>query len=339
MKTVNKTITGIILISFLFINNTVTAQVGIGTTNPDVSSMLDIQSTSKGILIPRMQTSDRTSILSPVTGLLVFDTDTQSFWFYKVSWTELVDGASDKIVDANGDTKIELEHSADEDKIRLSTAGSERMTIDSSGNTRIGDGTNNTYIESDGSLSYEGTATRWDDLKVPVNSVKIKGTVDEAKWDTFLGNTALLWFENNKSQDVVFTVQMPHAWKQGTAIMPHVHWTTGRNGVGPAPGSNTVTWNLEYTWANVGEVFSAPSGTNTGSAVAAPNTGAGHIALNEHVITPLGSIVATTKTLSSMLVCRLYRSASDSYSGDAGLLEIDFHFEIDSDGSRSEYTK
>ena len=45
------------------------------------------------------------------------------------------------------------------------------------------------------------------------------------------------------------------------------------------------------------------------------------------------------KTLSSMLVCRLYRSASDSYGGDAGLLEIDFHYEIDSDGSRQEYTK
>jgi len=61
--------------------------------------------------------------------------------------------------------------------------------------------------------------------------------------------------------------------------------------------------------------------------------------LHEHIIHPLGSIPGAEKTLSSMLVCRLYRSASDSYGGDTGLLEIDFHYQIDSDGSRLEYFK
>lgn len=65
----------------VFILNTflLQAQIGIGTTNPDAASMLDIQSTSKGILIPRMTTSQRTNITSPVSGLLVFDSITQSF--------------------------------------------------------------------------------------------------------------------------------------------------------------------------------------------------------------------------------------------------------------------
>jgi hypothetical protein len=60
------------------------AQVGISTdnTNPDPSAMLDIKSSNKGMLIPRMLTSQRTAISSPATGLLVFDTNTGSFWFY-----------------------------------------------------------------------------------------------------------------------------------------------------------------------------------------------------------------------------------------------------------------
>jgi hypothetical protein len=94
------------------------AQVGIGTTNPDTSSMLDIQSTTTGVLIPRMTTVQRTAISSPANGLLVFDTDTQSFWFYDVStWRELGIGSS--VLDTDGDTKIEVEQSSDKDEINL----------------------------------------------------------------------------------------------------------------------------------------------------------------------------------------------------------------------------
>ncbi|MFK5983073.1 MAG: hypothetical protein QM499_09175 [Flavobacteriaceae bacterium] len=58
------------------------AQVGIGTTTPDASSVLDIQSTSKGFLAPRMTTVERTAISTPVVGLMVFDTDLNKFYFY-----------------------------------------------------------------------------------------------------------------------------------------------------------------------------------------------------------------------------------------------------------------
>ncbi|TDA85852.1 hypothetical protein E0702_17340, partial [Halomonas marinisediminis] len=50
------------------------AQVGIGTTTPDASSALEVQSTEKGLLIPRMTSAQRTAIASPALGLLVYDT-------------------------------------------------------------------------------------------------------------------------------------------------------------------------------------------------------------------------------------------------------------------------
>jgi hypothetical protein len=51
------------------------AQVGIGTTNPDGSAALDITSTTKGLLMPRMTNAQRLAIASPVAGLQVYVTD------------------------------------------------------------------------------------------------------------------------------------------------------------------------------------------------------------------------------------------------------------------------
>ena len=59
------------------------AQVGIGTVTPDASSILDLTSTSAGLLTPRMTTAQRTAIASPATGLLVYQTDgTTGFYYY-----------------------------------------------------------------------------------------------------------------------------------------------------------------------------------------------------------------------------------------------------------------
>lgn len=71
----------ILLLSF-FISIQSFAQVGIGTDAPNNSAILDVTATNKGILFPRMTSSQRTSIPSPVNGLYVFDTNTNSLWFF-----------------------------------------------------------------------------------------------------------------------------------------------------------------------------------------------------------------------------------------------------------------
>lgn len=58
------------------------AQVGIGTENPDDSSLLELKSDSQGMLTPRMTSTQRTAIASPAEGLLVYDTDETAFYFY-----------------------------------------------------------------------------------------------------------------------------------------------------------------------------------------------------------------------------------------------------------------
>ena len=65
--------------------------VAINTTGntAHASAMLDVSSTNKGFLTPRMTTLQRTSIISPADGLLVYDTDTKTFWYFSTTWNEI----------------------------------------------------------------------------------------------------------------------------------------------------------------------------------------------------------------------------------------------------------
>lgn len=62
--------------------------VGIGTTAPAATALLDVSSTSKGFLPPRMMTTQRDAITSPATGLMIFNTTNAAFEFYNgTAWS------------------------------------------------------------------------------------------------------------------------------------------------------------------------------------------------------------------------------------------------------------
>jgi hypothetical protein len=75
------------LIATLFvltIHLTSAGQVGINNNNavPAPSSMLDVSSANKGVLIPRMTTAQRKAIVTPAVGLLVFDVEKFSLYMF-----------------------------------------------------------------------------------------------------------------------------------------------------------------------------------------------------------------------------------------------------------------
>ena len=84
-----------ILLAFLVTLITgITRAQGVAINNnaapADPSSLLDISSHEKGILIPRLRTIERTAIAGPVQGLLAYDIDTHSFWYFdNGSWKEI----------------------------------------------------------------------------------------------------------------------------------------------------------------------------------------------------------------------------------------------------------
>lgn len=57
------------------------AQVGIGTTTPDDSSILDIDSNNQGLLLPRLTTAQRDAIVNPANGLIIYNIDSDELQF------------------------------------------------------------------------------------------------------------------------------------------------------------------------------------------------------------------------------------------------------------------
>lgn len=63
--------------------------VGIGTTTPDPSAILELNANNKGFLAPRLTTAQRTGIGAPAPGLLVYDTDLGCYFYYNGQWNSL----------------------------------------------------------------------------------------------------------------------------------------------------------------------------------------------------------------------------------------------------------
>lgn len=90
------TIIGLMIISLVSENahsqtNTFpsTGSAGIGTVTPDISSLLELKSTTKGFLLPRMTKKQRDAIATPATGLLIYQkNNTPGFYYFDgTQWT------------------------------------------------------------------------------------------------------------------------------------------------------------------------------------------------------------------------------------------------------------
>jgi hypothetical protein len=89
-----KKLIALLFLQFIIIVNLCGQRVGIGTVTPDSSAMLDVRSTNKGFLMPRLTTAQRTAIASPATGLLVYDVTVNAVMTYSgTAWVQLGSGS------------------------------------------------------------------------------------------------------------------------------------------------------------------------------------------------------------------------------------------------------
>lgn len=91
-----KSLSTLLIAVFLISASSSWAQVGIGTTNPNASAMLDVSSTTQGFLPPRMTSAQRTSISSPAAGLMVYQIDgTAGLYYHNGSaWIYVINSTS-----------------------------------------------------------------------------------------------------------------------------------------------------------------------------------------------------------------------------------------------------
>ncbi len=125
-----------LLFLLLLIFSSTTAQVAVNMDggNPNTNAILDIESSTMGLLIPRMTTAERTSFETtlgvPEAGMLIFDTDIVSFFFFDgTAFTIIREGVISGLVDGDGDTKIEVERTADDDLIYYTLAGTDHFKM------------------------------------------------------------------------------------------------------------------------------------------------------------------------------------------------------------------
>jgi hypothetical protein len=81
----------LLVFSFQIVVFAQSGNAGLGTNTPHSSAKFDIVSDSQGFLCPRMTAAQRLAIANPAEGLMVYDTDAQSHWYFNGSlWQNLV---------------------------------------------------------------------------------------------------------------------------------------------------------------------------------------------------------------------------------------------------------
>ncbi len=126
-----------------------TENVGIGTTTPDNSALLELFSTSRGLLVPRMTTVQRDAIVSPATGLLIYNLDNQRFEYYNGSqWIAVISSVA--TIPFN--------------LISTGTNTTATMTVGSGASILLGGGTNESNV-------FKGTGSTTDAVDLATSEV------------------------------------------------------------------------------------------------------------------------------------------------------------------------
>jgi len=198
----------------------------------------------------------------------------------------------------------------------------------------IGDeaGGNTTTIGTDGSVTHQGDATVWDDYVTPLgpnnwNGVSNNPTLTKLFDDLAGTSQGVYSYVFSDGDEALITIQLPHRWKEGTTIQPHIHFMCTTD-VTP---TDKIGIEFEYAWADIDEDFPANSTLSTVDILTGENSDNKHQLAN---VTAAG-IDGAGHTISSILLCRLKRVAAtgDNYAGGVAILDFDVHFEVDALGS------
>ena len=135
-------------------------------------------------------------------------------------------------------------------------------------------------------------------------------------------------FDSAVEEELLFILQAPFSYKEGTDVSPHIHWMPMTS------GSGTVVWGLEVLVVNEG---SAVGNTSFFSAASSTNSIAKQLFIDN-----FDDIDGSAFKFNSTMLARVFRdatNASDTYTGDAALLLMDFNHLMDTIGSDGTHSK
>jgi hypothetical protein len=168
----------------------------------------------------------------------------------------------------------------------------------------------------------------WDDLRAPASSINPAGQTAGADIDS---TDSTLLFASNATETAAVILQMPHAWREGSTISPHIHASKTTDAAGE------IAWQIRYRVIGIGEVPPDWSDWQDWE-VRSEDPGA----TQTHVLYAFPDITMTGQTLSTIISVQIQRdhdNAADTYEADARLWEFDIHYRSDGLGSIEEFSK
>ena len=213
----------LIILSFLIFSfSSVFSQVAINTSGnpPDGSAMLDISAANKGILIPRM--ADPTVISGPATGLMVYNTSTNSFWYYNGSaWTQIAAGGGSGTLDEAYD---------------WGGAGAGRIITADAGAVEINNGSNAAHFINSSDVANFTNGSDVVSLVTTGNSVATITTSSKERALTLTNSNATSYglYAENSNTGVAIYGEVTNTSNQYSAIEGVANYGTTTAGVYPS---------------------------------------------------------------------------------------------------------
>lgn len=183
-----------------------------------------------------------------------------------------------------------------------------------------------THNELDANFStLDGrTSSGWADI---VAELYTRGGPASPVPTVFRNGIYLYEFQPADTLEVFSNFHMPHAWKVGSMVYPHFHFSTTSN------ASGTVRIGFEYTMANrhedSGNITFGATQTIAVNFFIAANSAYEHFVCEAP---DLGGINATTLNVDGMILCRIYREGahvSDDFPDSIWGITADLHIEVD----------
>lgn len=184
-----------------------------------------------------------------------------------------------------------------------------------------------TPAQADGNLTLLETRTGdgWFDN---VSQLYLRDTTDSADPSPFVGGISLRRFIPNEMREAFAEFHIPHTWKPGTMMYPHVHFTILSN------DSGTVRWGFEYMWARTNSssgFFTYPSSTTTIYIEQAIPANSSRVHFVCEAAQGQG-LDGTNMEVDGMILARLFRDGAhpnDTFESDVFGITVDLHTEID----------
>ena len=181
-------------------------------------------------------------------------------------------------------------------------------------------------VEGDGTKILHGNATTWTDFSVPLTRDK-QGQSSKPDYD--FTNLGLLFPQNDTAEIVYLVLQMDHRKKMDSDIFFHIHYIQAH--------VTKPTYKIDYKFYKNGAAvpgsWTTLSTADGSKGIFTYSSGSILQIATFPVITP-----PLDETVSANLDIKFFRDDND-LAGDSLAKYIDFHYEIDSDGSRQEFVK